>query len=97
MANAKGLLLKESKQLSSKKEIRERKYQLKNLISGGVVQPYSCFLNNGIKVAFVSYLENVATSSSTGEANKKGGVGYAGIPLKIPANICFTAFRMDAF
>jgi len=47
-----------------------------------VVQPHSCFLNNGIKVAFVSHLENVAASSRTGEANKTGGVGYAGMPQK---------------
>lgn len=46
------------------------------------MQPHSCFLNGGLKVAFVSHLENITTLSSTGEANKKGGVGCPGIPQK---------------
>lgn len=33
-------------------------------------------------MAFVSHMENVTTLSSTGEANKKGGVGCPEIPQK---------------
>lgn len=75
--------------LPKKSETRERKCQLKawlkNILSGGVTPSYNhirCFLNNGLKVGFVSHLESIAASSNTGEVNKKGGVGYAGIPQK---------------
>lgn len=69
-------------------------------LSGGVTQSCShirSLLKIGIKVFFVSHWEDVAASSKTGKANKKGVGGVPWNPSKIPPNICFITFQWIPF